>query len=129
MERIKQSPGGPIDCAQCRSVLEWLKGEHVSEDGAEFTLPPEFAHLSATGTASALRTRDGRHCVLLKVSIGWKDNFEGMFCSESPLHAFEIIGDGTDREYISIGDQALFQELYIRRKHSDTCFTVYFDLN
>jgi hypothetical protein len=126
---MKQAVGGPVSCADCKSVLEWLKKENVLADAAEYTLSPDLAHLSATGTACGLRTPDGRNCVLLKTSIGWKENFEGIFCSDGPLQPSEIIGNETDRAYISIGDQDLFQELYIRTRYSDRCFAVYFDLN
>jgi hypothetical protein len=111
------------------SVLEWLKGQELSSAGTNLRLPPGLSHLTATGTAFGLRTRDGRHCALLKTAIGWKENFEGVFCADGPLQASEVIGNDTERPYISIGDEYLFQELYIRRQHSDRCFAVYFDLN
>lgn len=116
-------------CAPCTSVLEWLKGEQLSPAGTNLTLPPGLAHLTSTGTASGLRTSDGRLCALLKTSIGWKENFEGVFCTDGPLRRSEVIGDDTGRPYISIGDASLFQELYIRRRYSDRCYAVFFDLN
>lgn len=116
-------------CAHCTSVLDWLKGQELPPAATDLTLPPGLAHLTATGTASGFRTRDGRHCALLKTSIGWKDNFEGVFCADGPLKPSEVIGNETERPYISIGDEYLFQELYIRRQYSDRCFAVYFDLN
>ena len=122
-------PGRPMACVHCVSVLEWLKSQNLPATASEFTLPPRLAHMAATGTASGLRTRDGRFCVLLKTTIGWKGNFQGIFCSDGPLLPSEIIGGATRRAYISIGDEYLFQELYIRRRYSDRCFAVYFDLN
>ena len=118
-----------MSCAGCDSVLAWLRPQEIASTVIEVRLPPELAHLAANGTVAGLRLPDGRVCVLLKTSLGWKDNFEGVFCADGPLLPTEIVGAGTARAYISIGDGYMFQELYIRRQFSDRCFAVYFDLN
>ena len=126
MQRVA---GTPQACTHCLSVLEWLKGQPVTSTAVEFGLPFELAHLSATGSAFGLRTADGRHVALLKTSIGWKENFEGVLCADAPLRPPEIVASPKGRAYVSIGDDPVFQELYIRRRYGDACFAVYFDLN
>ena len=118
-----------VVCKRCARVRAWLQKQIVTTTASEFVLPAQLAHLSSTGSVSGVKTQDGRHCVLLKTKIGWKENFEGVLCTDQPLLPSEIISSASGHAYISIGDVALFQELYLRRRHSQTCYEVYFDLN
>ena len=115
---------------QCSAVLRWVQEQNVPTDtAAELTLPPQLLGASEDGSVQAARTRDGRLCILLKKRIGWKSNFEGLLCCDSPLQDDELIESGVGDAYISLPGLGIFEELYIRKAHGREFFDVYFDLN
>jgi hypothetical protein len=117
-------------CRSCKAILDWAKGEALFSLGVvELSLPERFAEAAADGIATALRTDDGRYFVLLKQTVGWKGNFEGVICCDAPLRSTELIQSQGERSYISIDDYVPFHELYVREGHGAECCEVYFDLN
>jgi hypothetical protein len=116
--------------SECGGVLAWAAGQNVAAgEVVELTLPPALAHVSQGGVVHVARTGDGRHCVLLKKSVGWKENFEGLLCCDGALRPSEVVEPRTGAAYISLPGLGIFEELYIRRRYSDLLFEVYFDLN
>lgn len=117
-------------CSNCKGILDWAKREgYLSLGVIELTLPERFAKSAVDGVVTALRTNEGRSFVLLKQTVGWKENFEGIFCCDSPLRSTEFIRGRGERAYISIENYPAFQELYVREGYSADCYEVYFDLN
>ena len=91
---------------------------------------PEIWHGTvADGVATLARSAGDRYCLLLKTRIGWKGNFEGVFCCDPPLNPSEIIDVETNRPYVSVADMPPFEELYIRGRISEAEYRVFFDLN
>lgn len=112
------------------AILAWVAAQHLLPGTAcELVLPPEWAHASHNGIIQAARTTDGRHCILMKKRVGWKENFDGLFYCEGPLRSNEIIESPTATPYISLGGLGIFEELYISNRHNEQLFEVYFDLN
>ena len=112
------------------AILIWVAAQHLLPGTAcELVLPPEWAHASHNGIIQAARTTDGRHCILMNQRVGWKENFDGLFYCEEPLHSNEISESLTAIPYISLSGLGIFEELYITKRHNDQLFEVYFDLN
>jgi hypothetical protein len=112
------------------AILAWVTAQNVLPGTVrELTLPPALAHTSHNGVVQAARMTDGSHCVLSKKHVGWKDNYEGLFFCERPLNSNELVKSPTGTAFISLGGLGIFEELYVRRRHSDNIFEVYFDLN
>jgi hypothetical protein len=112
-------------------VLDWVAKQDVPPGKArELPLPPELADRSCEGKVHVARLGDGRLCVLLKTSIGWKDNFEGVFSCDGPLRPDEIArhADGQP-PFICLAGYGIFQELYLRSARLERTMPVYFDLN
>lgn len=112
-------------------VLEWVAKQDVPPGKAhELPLPPELAHQSCEGKVHAAHLGDGRLCVLLKTSIGWKGNFEGVFSCDAPLHPDEITRHADDQPpFICLAGYGIFQELYLHSPRLERTMRVYFDLN
>jgi hypothetical protein len=116
--------------AECTQVLAWAAEELPAGAERELVLPPRLAELSRGGLALAIRGADGRACVLLKRTIGWKDNFTGTLCCDGPLAPDEIVcGHAAYGDYISLRGSVHFKELYVAKRLGEDWFRVYFDLN
>src|SRR5688500_14213800 len=114
---------------ECERTLAWVKSRDLPPGTAgRVALPLRLAGLSSVGTVDAVRTADGRTCVLLKSSIGWKENFTGTLCCDSPLRPEEIIERPNFPAYISLVGFPGFEELFLTEKRSDAWFRVHFDL-
>lgn len=125
-----ESTGDTLSLSECQVILKWAMAFGLPRDGARAVdLPAHFAHKTAQGKADILHTADGRYCVLLKNSVGWKGNFEGvLYCSE-PFRPEEIVNDLHGRSYVAIPGWQPFEELYVRKHYDDRWLNVYFDLN
>ena len=114
----------------CRAVLAWAVAQNVAVGTTiELKLPPDLAHLSEAGVVQAAGLSVGHCCVLMKKSIGWKDNFAGILCCEASLNPGQIVSPPTRVSYISLPGFGIFEELYISKRYSSKLFEVYFDLN
>lgn len=121
---------GSSDAQACGAILAWLRDENVGRGTAvDLALPPRYANAARDGRAHAARTADGRLFVLLKKRIGWKDNFEGVVCTDEPVADGELVLAPNGRTYLALPGLGLFEELYVRRAASDVEFEAYFDLN
>jgi hypothetical protein len=114
-----------------KRVLEWVVKQDVPTGKAHaLRLPPPLADRSCEGVVHVAHLVDGRYCIFLKTSIGWKDNFEGVFSCTGLLASEEIIRrDVNAPPFISLRGYGIFQELYVRRSHRSGWVDVYFDLN
>ncbi|HAA30769.1 MAG TPA: hypothetical protein DCE56_27590 [Cyanobacteria bacterium UBA8553] len=131
---IKYKFRKPISPNECKAVLDWVMALYLPRGTAwEFQLPDHLANITAQGTVEALRTVDNRYCVLLKTYIGFKDNFEGTLYCNRPLSPNEIMGEPQDGAYICIKGNYYpyysFKELYVRKRHDNCRFEVYYDLH
>jgi hypothetical protein len=116
--------------AGCDGLLAWAAGQDVAEGStAELTLPPELARASHDGLAHVGRATDGRRFVLVKKSVGWKDNFEGRLCCDAPLRPGELVEPESGAPYVSLAGLGIFEELYVRSREGERRLEVYFDLN
>lgn len=117
--------GMPVDC---RAVVGWIDKERppLGAGANDLALPKRLAKLSVDATAHVLVTDTASRCLLLKTSIGWKDNFEGDLCCEAPLPP-DSAGAGS-KPIVSVGDPP-FEELYVRERMNPHWAKVYFDLN
>ena len=112
-------------------VLAWVRGQNLPPGTTRvLAIPDELAKASADAQVHVARLADGRTCILLKKSIGWKDNFEGVLACDAPLLATEtVVAPPAPRSYVTLSGHAIFEELYVRARHDDRTFDVYFDLN
>ncbi len=116
-----------------KEVMTWVIGEEVPEgEVREISLPKNLAQLSEDRKVFVAHLADGRHCVLLKKKIGWKDNFEGVFHCDRALLPGEIVKRGSGDEQVSficLPGYGIFEELYIGAVRGDRVIEVYYDLN
>jgi len=120
----------PLSAEQCRAILNWVSAQNLAPgDRRELEVPGGVGGLKGQTAVHALRTGDGRYCVLWKSMIGWKGNFEGTLCCDQPLRPGEIVEARDQRTYISFGGVSPWDELYLRKRVDDCRFQVYFDLN
>ncbi|TKC90565.1 hypothetical protein [Polyangium fumosum] len=112
-------------------VLAWVHAQSVAPQSTqEISLPGDLVGASADARVHVARLADGRTCILLKKSIGWKSNFEGGLLCDAPLLPAEIVAaPPASRAYVSLPGHAVFEELYVRTQHDKRTFDVYFDLN
>ena len=118
-----------VNC-RCNSVLRWVTRKNLPRGKVtRLELPENFSNRLASSQVDALRTENDLYCVLLKSSIGWKENFTGTLCCNRPLNPDQVIKDTPDRIYISITGFFPFEELYLSKDHGNGKYHVYFDLN
>ncbi len=118
-----------INCI-CDSVLRWVTNKNLTRGQVtRLQLPENISFRLASSQVDALRTTNNLYCVLLKNSIGWKENFTGTLCCNQPLHPEQIIKNMLNRSYISITSFFPFEELYLSKDHGNGRYDVYFDLN
>ncbi|HVK65754.1 MAG TPA: hypothetical protein VM694_14830 [Polyangium sp.] len=117
--------------AQDTRVLAWVHAQSVAPPSTrEMSLSGDLAGASADARVHVARLADGRTCILLKKSIGWKSNFEGVLLCDAPLLPAEIItASPASRAYVSLTGHVVFEELYVRTQCDPRTFDVYFDLN
>ncbi|MDI1446883.1 hypothetical protein [Polyangium sp. 6x1] len=117
--------------AQDARVLEWVHTQSVAPKSTqEISLPGDLAGASADARVHVARLADGRTCILLKKSIGWKSNFEGWLQCDAPLLPAEVVAaPPAPRAYVSLAGHVMFEELYVRTQRDPRTFDVYFDLN
>ncbi|MGB4775869.1 MAG: hypothetical protein WBP45_11895 [Daejeonella sp.] len=71
-----------------------------------------------------------QYFILLKKSIGWKDNFEGIVISNKKIPESWLSKMDGNTYYLSIrGLAGVFEELYVSKRVNSTTFKVYFNLN
>lgn len=115
---------------ECAEVLAWTAEQLPAGTESELALPLRLAGLSRRGVVQAIRSDDRRICVLLKRTIGWKDNFTGTLCCDGPLAPDEIVrGDVATADYVSLRGSVHFNELYVAKRLGEGWFRVYFALN
>jgi hypothetical protein len=115
-----------------KRAAEWVMKQELEPGKAhEVTLPAEMAELAHRGTAHAAFLPDGRKFVLLKKSVGWKDNFEGVLYCDRPLSPGDVMSHGEGQpSFVCLADYGVFEELYIRASRDERqALEVYFDLN
>lgn len=111
------------------SVFEWVQGRDVKSGSTQsFTLPSELRDASADGKVYATRLGDGRLCAMVKMHIGYKDNFDGALRCDAPLTTKDIV-QISGRPCLSLPGDGLFEELYVRKRIGDHEAEVFFDLN
>lgn len=112
-------------------MSEWARSQSFELGSThDVLLPKELVAASIDGRAHVARLGDGRTCVLLKKSIGWKGNFDGLLQCDAPLLESEVISaPPAQRAYVTLVGYTPFEELYIRKRRNDRTFEVYFDLN
>jgi hypothetical protein len=115
---------------ECAQVLAWAVGQLPAGTESELALPPRLAGLSRGGVVQAIRSDNGRTCVLLKRTIGWKGNFTGTLCCDGPLAPEEIVrGHAAYADYVLLRGSIHFNELYVAKRLGERWLHVYFDLN
>jgi hypothetical protein len=112
-------------------VLEWVRAKDLALGSThELSLPDNLAKVSVDARVHVARLADGRTCILLKKSIGWKSNFEGVLQCDAPLRPAEVVtAPPALRTYVTLPGHAVFEELYVRVRRDERTFDVYFDLN
>jgi hypothetical protein len=112
-------------------VLEWVRAKGLAAGSThDLSLPEDLAAASADARVHVARLADGRTCILLKKSIGWKNNFDGVLQCDAPLRPSEVVAaPPVPRAYVTLPGHALFEELYVRSRRDERGFNVYFDLN
>ncbi len=114
----------------CVSVLQYVKGQGIPKgESKRFVLPQSLATGLASDQVDALRTENDLICVLIKTSIGWKENFEGRLCCNKMLDPDQIVTHIPDKPYLMIAGYYPFEELYLHKDHGGGVYDVYFDLN
>ncbi len=115
---------------ECAQVLAWVSEQLPVGTESELVMPLHLSRLSRGGVIQAIRSDNGRTCVLLKRTIGWKGNFSGTLCCNGSLAPGEIVpGCAPYADYISLHGSIHFKELYVAKRLGEGWFRVYFDLN
>jgi hypothetical protein len=112
--------------------LAWAQQQSVPAGKTQtMRLPSYLAEGSADGNVTIAHLSDGRYCVLLKRSIGFKDNFAGRVLCSAPLLPKEVIDapNAPGRREIQIPGYGAFEELFVKNQNGDREYDVYFDLN
>lgn len=115
---------------ELKAVIEWIRttvSDTDLKEVLEMRLPAKFKKLSVDGKVTAVLVSDGRYCILLKSSIGWKNNFQGILYIQNDLKRDEIL-EADGRTYISVSGIPPFEELYLNEKKGEGIYLVYFDL-
>lgn len=122
---------GDIVKRESDDVFTWASSQRVAPGETQsLRLPERLAHASHDGFVHVAALRDGRQCTLLKKTVGYKENFEGIVACSAAVRSGEIAAHGSPpREYLSFPGHGLFEELYIRKRIDERTFEVYFDLN
>lgn len=115
---------------ECEQAVAWVSEQLPAGTEDTLPLPPRLAGLSRGGVIQASRSDNGRTCVLLKRTIGWKGNFSGALCCNGSLVLDEIVrGHAPYSDYISLHGSVHFNELYVAKRLGEGWFHVYFELN
>jgi hypothetical protein len=114
----------------CTAVLRYAQGQGLPKGETKvLVLPEALAAGLASDRVDALRTEQDLVCVLLKTTIGYKENFEGRLCCNQPLAPEQRVTNSSGRPYLTIAGYYPFEELYLRKDHGAGVYDVYFDLN
>ncbi|MCY1061117.1 hypothetical protein [Nannocystis sp. SCPEA4] len=119
----------PASEAECAAVMTWVAGQALPAGAHDRTLPDTLGASSQDGRVRVLVGPDGRRCLLLKRQIGYKDNFDGTLYCDAPVRSDEVVERPGGPAIVSIAGDAEFEELYVRTRHGDRHFAVYFDLH
>ena len=115
----------------CERAAAWVRSNHPAPGSyPSLPMPAEFRWLSIHGGVDATVLKDGTVVLLLKTLIGWKDNWEGIIYSSSPLKPSETAGQADG--WIQIRDtpeDSYLVEAIIETKVNDRLYFVKFDLN
>jgi hypothetical protein len=114
--------------SDAKRLLEFLGNQKLKAGSyPAFRLPVDLQDLAEGGVVDLVRMNDGRHVVLVKTSVGFKQNYSGFVCSDRPLLPSEVQKDAYGRKVITIPGLGASDPV-IRRKVSDTLYEVFFDL-
>lgn len=121
---------------KCGQIISWVKANHSTPGNfLDLNLPPALNSLSADGQVHAVVLPDGRVVILLKTSIGWKQNFTGIVYTSAPLQPTEIRNyyyDGEPEIWINASPNTCpgngLPEHCIKKKFNDHCYEVEFNL-
>jgi hypothetical protein len=113
-----------------RPILAWVAKQNLPVGSSQLLVAPvELAVPSHEHAVYAKHLADGRTCILVKTSIGYKDNFEGVLACDGPLAPQEIVADaGPRRVCLDLLDPT-FRDLIIRGPRGPNALNVYFDWN
>lgn len=117
--------------ARDEQVLSWVASQSLPAGKSyALQLPANLRDASADASVHVARLSDGRTCILLKKSIGYKENFKGVVRCSAPLRAAEVIpASAQSRSYIALPGQGVFEELYVEKQRDPQRFDVFFDLH
>jgi hypothetical protein len=124
-----------VICRDCERVISWVRSNHPAPGRyPDLHLPEEFRWLSINGGVDAVVLKDGRVILLLKTSIGWKENWRGVIYTSSPFEPCEMQNGsygGRSEIYISDTPQGnnLLESHFIETKMNDRLYFAAFDLN
>jgi hypothetical protein len=106
-------------------LLAWAEVQPLTANQSQtLPLPGRLTRGIANGVAEVARLNDGTVVMLVKTSIGWKQNFEGYVISSRRLPESAFYTDYYGRRCIDV-DKA---DAVIDRQLDETTFLVYFDL-
>jgi hypothetical protein len=93
-------------------------------------LPDRLRSLTADGTVSVWRTRDGRAYLIAKTALGYKGNWRGVVYGPSPLREGELrADDGYGRAGIVFDEGSALFEATLAKRRGGGLYEVFFDLN
>ena len=114
----------------CAAVLHYVQGQDLPRgETKRFVLPKALETGLVSERVDVLRTVQGLVCVLLKTTIGYKENFEGRLCCNKPLSPEQMVTLPSGKSYLTIPGYYPFEELYLKKDHGGGIYDVYFDLN
>ena len=120
------------DLSDAERVLRWSEGQSLGRgEERSLTLPGELKNLSVSGRVVALKSSDGRLCVLVKRLEDARGNFKGLLVCDSPVSEFygSATPGLTGRETIRLTDFGDLSYLTVSKRYNERTFLVYFNEN
>jgi hypothetical protein len=112
-----------------RGLLAWAHQQGIPRGEGRSLDPPWYLWRGCClGEISAARRQDDSYVLLVKTSIGWKQNYDGYVVSERPLAADELFKGYYERDCINVNGLD-WSDPIVRRQLDDTTYEVFFDLN
>jgi|SRR5882672_1635873 len=127
LKRYYSEPRMPSEDDRRELIEEIERNIKVIGSYPGYTLPRKLSYFSSNSKANVVLTPDMRVIVLVKSSVGWKENFEGWVLSSKPLLPGEVTRDAYGRAIIIVPSLDSSDPV-IRKKISELIYEVFFDL-
>ncbi|MFN6572216.1 hypothetical protein [Dendronalium sp. ChiSLP03b] len=77
-------------------ILDWIKTQNLPLDTADgFELPYYLSRIDVLGFVEALHTSNDCYCIIIKLRVGLRTDFQGILYCDSPLSSQDF-GKGYD---------------------------------